>query len=65
MTDGGCVLVVGGTRAIGFEIAKHYVEAGRAVVLTGQSQENVDAAVAALDGRATGLVFDLAEVHLP
>ena len=63
MTDGGCVLVVGGTRAIGFEIAKHYVEAGDDVVLTGQSQENVDAAVAALEGRPTGLVFDLAEPH--
>ena len=60
MTDEGAVVVVGGTRAIGFEIAKHYVEAGHEVVLTGQSREAVDAAVAALDGRATGLVFDLA-----
>ena len=61
MADEGAVVVVGGTRAIGFEIAKHYVEAGREVVLTGQSRETVDAAVAALDGRVTGLVFDLAE----
>jgi NAD(P)-dependent dehydrogenase (short-subunit alcohol dehydrogenase family) len=60
MGDGGAVVVVGGTRAIGFEIAKHYVEAGRRVVLSGQTRETVDAAVAALDGRATGLVFDLA-----
>jgi NAD(P)-dependent dehydrogenase (short-subunit alcohol dehydrogenase family) len=59
--DQGAVVVVGGTRAIGFEIAKHYVDAGFDVVLTGQSQENVDAAVAALGGRASGLVFDLAE----
>jgi quercetin dioxygenase-like cupin family protein/NAD(P)-dependent dehydrogenase (short-subunit alcohol dehydrogenase family) len=48
------------TRAIGFEIAKHYVSRSRGL-LTGQSRETVDAAVAALDGRATGLVFDLAE----
>ena len=34
MADEGAVVVVGGTRAIGFEIAKHYVEAGREVVLT-------------------------------
>ena len=61
MGDEGAVVVVGGTRAIGFEIAKHYVDAGREVVLSGQSRETVDAAVAALDGRATGLVFDLAE----
>ena len=61
MADEGAVVVVGGTRAIGFEIAKHYVEAGHEVVLTGQSRETVDAAVAALDGRVTGLVFDLAD----
>jgi NAD(P)-dependent dehydrogenase (short-subunit alcohol dehydrogenase family) len=61
MPDQGAVVVVGGTRAIGFEIAKHYVETGHEVVLTGQSRETVDAALAALDGRATGLVFDLAE----
>jgi len=61
MADEGAVVVVGGTRAIGFEIAKHYVETGHEVVLTGQSRETVDAALAALDGRATGLVFDLAE----
>ena len=60
MSD-GAVVVVGGTRAIGFEIAKHYVDAGEEVVLTGQAQENVDAAVKALDGRVTGLTFDLAE----
>jgi len=61
MPDQGAVVVVGGTRAIGFEIAKHYAETGHEVVLTGQSRETVDAALAALDGRATGLVFDLAE----
>ncbi len=31
------------------------------VVLTGQSRETVDAALAALDGRVTGLVFDLSD----
>jgi NAD(P)-dependent dehydrogenase (short-subunit alcohol dehydrogenase family) len=61
MRDEGAVVVVGGTRAIGFEIAKHYLAAGREVVLSGQSQETVDVAVAALEGRVTGLVFDLAQ----
>jgi NAD(P)-dependent dehydrogenase (short-subunit alcohol dehydrogenase family) len=55
----GAVVVVGGTRAIGFEIAKHYVEADHDVVLTGQTKANVDRAVTALGGRATGLTFDL------
>jgi NAD(P)-dependent dehydrogenase (short-subunit alcohol dehydrogenase family) len=59
MPDEGAVVVVGGTRAIGFEIARHYVEAGRDVVLTGQTPDNVEAAVARLGGRATGLTFDL------
>src|SRR4029077_1106129 len=33
------------------------------VVLTGQSRDNVDAAVAALGGRATGIVSALAKPH--
>jgi NAD(P)-dependent dehydrogenase (short-subunit alcohol dehydrogenase family) len=57
----GSVVVVGGTRAIGFEIARHYVEAGHDVVLTGQTRANVAAAVAALGGRPTGLTFDLSK----
>jgi NAD(P)-dependent dehydrogenase (short-subunit alcohol dehydrogenase family) len=61
MSDNGAVVVVGGTRAIGLEIARHYVEAGREVVLTGQTQANVDAAVAELGHGVTGLTFDLSK----
>jgi NAD(P)-dependent dehydrogenase (short-subunit alcohol dehydrogenase family) len=61
MIDDGAVVVVGGTRAIGLEIARHYVDAGRQVVLTGQTPANVDAAVAELGHRVTGLTFDLAK----
>src|SRR5918999_1835611 len=61
MPDAGAVVVVGGTRAIGFGLARHYVEAGRDVVLTGRDPDHVDAAVRELGGRAKGLVFDLAE----
>jgi NAD(P)-dependent dehydrogenase (short-subunit alcohol dehydrogenase family) len=61
MSDDGAVVVVGGTRAIGLEIARHYVEAGRQVVLTGQTQENVDAAVAELGHGVVGLTFDLSQ----
>jgi NAD(P)-dependent dehydrogenase (short-subunit alcohol dehydrogenase family) len=63
MTDSGAVVVVGGTRAIGLAIVRRYVDAGDDVVLTGRAPEHVATAVAALDGRATGLVFDLAEPH--
>jgi NAD(P)-dependent dehydrogenase (short-subunit alcohol dehydrogenase family) len=58
MADGG-VVVVGGTRAIGLELVRHYVEAGRDVVLTGQDPARVAEAVDAVGGRATGVAFDL------
>jgi NAD(P)-dependent dehydrogenase (short-subunit alcohol dehydrogenase family) len=61
MSSDGAVVVVGGTRAIGFELAKHYVDAGRDVVLSGRNDENMTAALEALGGRATGIVFDLAQ----
>lgn len=64
MTERGSVVVVGGTRAIGFEIVRHYASEGDDVVLTGKTAANVDAAVklgAGLPGRVTGLTFDLAE----
>jgi NAD(P)-dependent dehydrogenase (short-subunit alcohol dehydrogenase family) len=57
----GAVVVVGGTRGIGFEIVKHFVDAAHDVVLTGQSESYVQAAVAAIDGRVQGVTFDLAE----
>jgi NAD(P)-dependent dehydrogenase (short-subunit alcohol dehydrogenase family) len=57
----GSVVVVGGTRAIGLELVKHYVAQGRDVVLTGQSRENVDTAVAQVDGSVRGIAFDLAQ----
>lgn len=63
MTDSGAVVVVGGTRAIGLDIVRHYLDAGREAVLTGQSAESVADAVAAVDGRATGLAFDLSQPH--
>ncbi len=63
MASNGTVVVVGGTRAIGLELARHYVEAGDSVVLTGRDQANIDAAVAELGGlaRGAGARFDLAE----
>jgi len=63
MAADGSVVVVGGTRAIGLEIAKHYASAGRDVILTGQSPENVANAVAEVGGSARGITFDLAQPH--
>lgn len=63
MAERGSVVVVGGTRAIGLELVRHYAALGDDVVLTGQS-ENVAAAVEAAGGGAgnvLGVTFDLAE----
>lgn len=57
----GSVVVVGGTRAIGFELARHYVDRGANVVLTGQDGDRVAGAVEQLGGGATGATFDLSE----
>jgi NAD(P)-dependent dehydrogenase (short-subunit alcohol dehydrogenase family) len=65
MPGSGAVVVVGGTRAIGLEIVKHYARRGDDVVLTGQTSANVDSAVAEASslgsGRVTGTTFDLAK----
>ena len=61
MTSDGAVVVVGGTRAIGLEVARHYAEAGSPVVITGRSRESVDAGLADLPAGVEGVVFDLAE----
>jgi NAD(P)-dependent dehydrogenase (short-subunit alcohol dehydrogenase family) len=63
MSERGAVVIVGGTRAIGLEIVRHYVDAGDEVILTGRQPDHVAAAVEALGGRASGAVFDLAEPH--
>ncbi|HWH23839.1 MAG TPA: SDR family oxidoreductase [Candidatus Limnocylindria bacterium] len=65
-SDGRSVVVVGGTRAIGLHIVKHFAARGEHVVLTGQSEDSVRQAVdeatpaAADGGRVEGVHFDLA-----
>jgi NAD(P)-dependent dehydrogenase (short-subunit alcohol dehydrogenase family) len=63
MSGDGAVVVVGGTRAIGLEIVRHYASEGRDVVLTGRTPENVEAAVASAGGTVRGVTFDLSEPH--
>jgi len=61
MSGDGSVVVVGGTRAIGLEIARAYADRGETVVLTGRDSHNVDRAVAEIGGSTIGITFDLAE----
>jgi NAD(P)-dependent dehydrogenase (short-subunit alcohol dehydrogenase family) len=61
MSEDGSVVVVGGTRAIGLEIARQYAARGRTVILTGRDPSRVEAAAAELGGGTRGLSFDLSE----
>ena len=61
MSTDGSVVVVGGTRAIGKEIARHYAQLGDRVTLTGRDPEHVAAALAEVGRGTTGATFDLAE----
>jgi NAD(P)-dependent dehydrogenase (short-subunit alcohol dehydrogenase family) len=63
MSNGGSVVVVGGTRAIGLEIVRLFAGRGEDVVFSGKSQESVDGALASLadvGGDVRGVAFDLA-----
>lgn len=60
----GAVVIVGGTRAIGLELARHYATRDREVIISGRSDEHMTAALGELSmtsGRVRGLTFDLAK----
>jgi NAD(P)-dependent dehydrogenase (short-subunit alcohol dehydrogenase family) len=64
MAENGVTVIVGGTRAIGHELVKHFAARDHDVVLTGQDPDNVAAAVEAARnlgaGSVSGRTFDLA-----
>ena len=55
----GSVVVVGGTRGIGRELAAVYAGRGRDVVLTGRDEARAQAVAAEIGGGARGLGLDL------
>jgi NAD(P)-dependent dehydrogenase (short-subunit alcohol dehydrogenase family) len=57
----GAVVVVGGTVGLGWGVARHYVEAGREVILTGRDEARANEIAAQLGGSARGAAFDLSE----
>jgi NAD(P)-dependent dehydrogenase (short-subunit alcohol dehydrogenase family) len=61
MPEPGCVVVVGGTQGLGREVARHYTEQGREVVLSGRDARRAQAVAAELGGGARGIGLDLAE----
>ena len=63
MAQQGSVVVVGGTAGIGLEVARHYAERERDVVLTGRDEAAAAGIAAQLGGQATGLGLELADPH--
>ncbi len=53
------IMIVGGTSGIGLELARHYVTAGREVILTGRDADRAKKIAEQLSESATGLGFDL------
>ncbi len=57
------VVVVGGTRGLGREVAQFYADQGREVVITGRDASEAEACAAEIGGSTRGLGFDLADPH--
>jgi NAD(P)-dependent dehydrogenase (short-subunit alcohol dehydrogenase family) len=59
--DEHSVVVVGGTQGLGRDLARHYVEAGRRVVITGRDAERAAAVAGELGPDVRSAAFDLSE----
>jgi NAD(P)-dependent dehydrogenase (short-subunit alcohol dehydrogenase family) len=59
--DERTVVVVGGTQGLGRDLARHYVEAGRRVVITGRATERCAAVALELGNDVNFAAFDLSE----
>ena len=57
----GTVVVVGGTRGLGREVAQFYADRGRDVVITGRDLAAAEACADEIGGATRAVAFDLAE----
>ncbi|HET7568875.1 MAG TPA: SDR family oxidoreductase [Gaiellaceae bacterium] len=57
----GSVVIVGGTRGLGRELARFYAGEGREVVVTGREAATAEAAAAEIGGATRGIGLDLCE----
>jgi NAD(P)-dependent dehydrogenase (short-subunit alcohol dehydrogenase family) len=59
----GTVVVVGGTRGLGREVAQFYADRGRDLVVTGREQAGAEASAGEIGGATRGVGLDLAQPH--
>jgi NAD(P)-dependent dehydrogenase (short-subunit alcohol dehydrogenase family) len=59
----GTVVVVGGTRGLGREVAQFYAGQGRDVVVTGRDSTAAEACAREIGGSTRGIGLDLADPH--
>lgn len=52
-------LITGGSRGLGFAIAKAFIEYGAEVIITGRNKEHMNKACKALGEKCKGFIFDL------
>jgi uncharacterized oxidoreductase len=52
-TDGNSILITGGSRGIGLEMARQFMRAGNRVIVTGRNKNDLSAAAAEIKGLAT------------
>lgn len=57
----GAVLIVGGTGGIGREIARHYAQQEKEVIVTGRDAERAGTIAADIGGTVRGIAVDLAQ----
>ncbi len=55
-------LITGGSRGLGFAIAKAFIEYGAEVIITGRNKEHMNKACKSLGEKCTGLIFDLKDL---
>jgi NAD(P)-dependent dehydrogenase (short-subunit alcohol dehydrogenase family) len=61
MAEQGAVVVVGGTSGMGKELARHFAQQGREVIVSGRDQKRAVSVAREVGGQTHGLGFDLAQ----
>lgn len=61
--SGKTAVITGGTTGIGFETARQFIDEGATVLITGRSQDKIEAALAQLGTNASGIVADSVQLE--